>query len=129
MRVLALLVLGSIVGCATAKELVALHQVEFHFDRLSGPQVAGGNYAYEQYQRLFPPINNPLVQPYAAFTGGQLATLAVEALIEKYVADKMKNVVGPALRAQAEREAREEVARALAQYWAARSTSEPEHQH
>jgi len=94
-----------------------------------GPQVAGGNYAYEQYQRLFPPINNPLVQPYAAFTGGQLATLAVEALIEKYVADKMKNVVGPALRAQAEREAREEVARALAQYWAARSTSEPEHQH
>jgi len=90
-----------------------------------GPQVAGGIYAYEQYQRLFPPINNPLVQPYAAFTAGQLATLGVEALIEKFVADKMAHVVGPALRAQAEREAREEVARALAEYWAARAPAAP----
>ena len=87
-----------------------------------GPQVAGGIYAYEQYQRLFPPINNPLVQPYAAFSTGELITLGVEALVEKYVADKMSHVVGPVLREQAEREAREEVARSLAAYWAARST-------
>jgi hypothetical protein len=83
------------------------------FDK-PGPQVAGGSAYYEQFQRLVPPINNPLVQPYAAFSSGELATLAVEALIEKYVAQKMASVVGPALRAQAEREAREEVARALA---------------
>jgi hypothetical protein len=87
-----------------------------------GPQVAGGIYAYEQYQRLFPPINNPLVQPYGAFSTGELITLGVEALVEKYVADKMSHVVGPALREQAEREAREEVARSLAAFWAAQST-------
>jgi len=91
-----------------------------------GPQVAGGNAYYEQYQRLFPPINNPLVQPYAGFSTGEVATLAVEALIEKYVAEKMAHLVGPALRAQAEREAREEVARALASYWAERvATTSP----
>ena len=90
-----------------------------------GPQVAGGVYAYEQYQRLFPPINNPLAQPYAAFSTGQLMTLGVEALIEKLVAERMAHVVGPALRAQAEREAREEVARALAAYRAARAPAAP----
>jgi hypothetical protein len=86
-----------------------------------GPQVAGGIYAYDQFQRLFPRIDNPLVQPYAAFSTGELITLTVEALAEKYVADKMSNVVGPALREQAEREARDEVARSLAAYWAAQS--------
>jgi hypothetical protein len=84
-----------------------------------GPQVAGGIYAYEQQERLFPRINNPRVQPYGAFTTGEVATLAVEALIEKYVAEKMAHVVGAAVREQAEREAREEVARALAAYRAA----------
>jgi len=87
-----------------------------------GPQVAGGIYAYDQFQRLFPRIDNPLVQPYAAFSTGELITLAVEALAEKYVAEKMSHVVGPALREQAEREAREEVARSLAAYRAAQFT-------
>ena len=88
-----------------------------------GPQVAGGIYAYEQQQRLFPRIDNPRVQPYGAFTTSQIATLAVEALIEKYVAEKMAHIVGDALRAQAEREAREEVARAIAAYRASQSPS------
>jgi len=86
-----------------------------------GPQIAGGNRAYDEYRRLFPPIDNPLVQPYAAFSTGQTATLAVEALIEKYVAEKMAAVVGTALREQAERAAREEVQRSLAAYWASKS--------
>lgn len=86
-----------------------------------GPQVAGGIYAYDQYQRLFPRIDNPRVQPYGAFSTGEVMTLAVEALVEKYVVEKMAHVIGTALREQAEREAREEVARALANYWAARS--------
>jgi len=85
-----------------------------------GPQVAGGIYAYEQQERLFPRINNPRVQPYGAFTTGETVTLAVEALIEKYVAEKMAKVVGTALREQAERDAREEVARALKSYLDAR---------
>jgi hypothetical protein len=58
------------------------------------------------------------VQPYAAFSTGEIMTLGVEALIEKYVAQKMAHVVGSALRAQAEREAREEVARSVTQFWA-----------
>jgi hypothetical protein len=90
-----------------------------------GPQVAGGIYAYEQQERMFPRINNPRVQPYSAFTTGEVATLAVEALIEKYVAEKMKNVVGTALREQAEREARDEVARSLAAYWASQTPPPP----
>jgi hypothetical protein len=90
-----------------------------------GPQVAGGIYAYEQQQRLFPRIDNPRVQPYAAFTTGEIATLAVEALIEKFVAEKMAHVIGGALRAQAEREAREEVTRAMAAYRASQSAAPP----
>jgi len=40
-RFLALLLIGSVVGCATAKEIIALRQVDFRFDRLSGARVAG----------------------------------------------------------------------------------------
>ena len=81
-----------------------------------GPQVAGGIYWYEQQERLFPRINNPRAQPYSAFTTGEVVTLAAEALIEKLVAEKMSHVIGTALREQAEREAREEVARSLKSY-------------
>jgi hypothetical protein len=91
------------------------------FDK-GGPQVPGGIDAYDQYQRLFPRIDNPRVQPYGAFSTGEIMTLGVEALIEKYVAEKMAHVVGTALRAQAEREAREEVARSLTQFWASQPT-------
>jgi len=41
MRFLAVLLVGSVVGCATAKEILALRQVEFRFDRFSGARVAG----------------------------------------------------------------------------------------
>jgi hypothetical protein len=94
------------------------------FDK-PGPQVAGGVYAYDQYQRIFPRIDNPRVQPYGAFTTGEIATLGVEALIEKYIAQKMAHVISGALRAQAEREAREEVARSLAEFRAAQPPAPP----
>jgi hypothetical protein len=92
------------------------------FDK-GGPHVAGGVDAYDQYQRLFPRVDNPLVQPYAGFTAGEMTTLAIEALLEKYLAQKMTQVVGNALREQAEREAREEVSRSLAQFRASQSPS------
>lgn len=41
MRLLALLLIGSMGGCATAKEIIALQQVDFRYDRLSGARVAG----------------------------------------------------------------------------------------
>jgi hypothetical protein len=94
------------------------------FDK-GGPVVAGGNDAYDQQQRLFPRIDNPRLQPYGAFSTGEIMTLGIEALVEKYVAQKVAHVFGDALRAQAEREAREEVARALAGFWASQPAAPP----
>jgi len=87
----------------------------------SGPAVPGGLYGYDQQQRLFPKTDNPRVQPYGAFSQGELLTLGVEGLIEKYIAQRVMHAIGEAARAQAEREAREEVARALAEFWAAQA--------
>ena len=83
------------------------------FDGGGGPEVAGGRANYDMQRLLFPPVDNPLFQPYAAFNTGQVLTLAVEALVDKLVAEKMAHLFGGMLRAQAEREAREEVARSL----------------
>ena len=94
------------------------------FDK-PGPIVAGGADAYDQQQRLFPRIDNPRLQPYGAFSTGEIATLSVEALIEKYVAQKVSHVFGDVLRAQGEREAREEVARELAGFWASQPATPP----
>jgi hypothetical protein len=92
---------------------------------VGGPVVAGGREAYEQQQRLFPRIDNPRLQPYGAFSTGEILTLGVEAVVAKYVAQKMGRVFSDVLRAQAEREAREEVARSLAAFWAAQPATSP----
>jgi hypothetical protein len=86
------------------------------FDGGGGPEVAGGWANYEMQRLLFPPVDNPLFQPYAAFNTGEVLTLAAEALVAKFVAEKMSRIFGGMLRAQAEREAREEVARSLAAF-------------
>jgi hypothetical protein len=91
-----------------------------------GPAVPGGRDAYDQQQRLFPRVDNPRLQPYGAFSTGEILTLGVESLVEKYVAQKIAHVFGDALRAQAEREARAEVARALAGFWSAQPESAQE---
>lgn len=41
MRVIAILLLSSVVGCASASQLAAMRQVEFRFDRISDAQIAG----------------------------------------------------------------------------------------
>jgi hypothetical protein len=41
MRIALTLLLATVLGCATAREIVALRQVEFHFDRITGARVAG----------------------------------------------------------------------------------------
>jgi hypothetical protein len=95
------------------------------FDK-GGPIVAGGREAYDMQQLLFPRIDNPLVQPYGAFTTSEIMTLTVEALVAKYVAQKMAHVFGHVLREQAERDAREEVARELAGFWASQPAVPPQ---
>jgi hypothetical protein len=95
------------------------------FEGGRGPEVAGGRANYELQRLLFPPADNPLVQPYAAFSTGEVVTLAAEAVVEKLITQKVSHVFSDLLRAQTEREAREEVARNLAAFQAAQTAAPP----
>src|SRR5437870_7075290 len=85
----------------------------------SGPPVPGGLYGYEQQRQLFPSVDNPLAQPYAAFNQGELLTVLVENLVGRYLAGRAINSITAAERAHAEATAKEEVGQAVAQYCAA----------
>lgn len=102
-------------------------QEQAHIDELmskldfkSGPAPAGGLYSYEQQRRLFNPTDRPLQQPYAAFSGGELITIAIENLIGRYIANRATNAISSAARSRAESEARKEVDQAIAEYCADR---------
>ena len=102
-------------------------QEQAHIDELmskldfkSGPAPAGGLYGYEQQRRLFNPTDRPLQQPYAAFSGGEFITIAIENLIRSYLGDRVKNAVNSAVRNHAEAEARKEVDQAVEEYCAQR---------
>jgi hypothetical protein len=90
------------------------------FKRLNAPAPAGGLYGYDQQQRLFNSVDHPLVQPYAAFSGGELITVAIENLIARYLGGRVVSGVSDFERARAERAARQEVDKAIADYCAAR---------
>jgi hypothetical protein len=90
------------------------------FKHLNAPAPAGGLYGYDQQQRLFNSVDHPLVQPYAAFSGGELITVAIENLIARYLGGRLVNGVSDFERARAERAARQEVDKAIADYCAAR---------
>jgi hypothetical protein len=89
----------------------------------SGPAVPGGLYAYEQQRQLFPAVNNPLSQPYAAFSQSELMTIIVENLVGKYLAGRAMSAISSAERARAEAAAKEEVVHAISEYCAA----QPDH--
>ena len=76
----------------------------------------GGLYAYEQQRQLFPSVDNPLVQPYAAFNQGELLTILVENLMFKYLAGRAMHAISAAERERAEAAAKEEVSHAIAEY-------------
>ena len=86
----------------------------------TSPAPAGGLYGYEQQQRLFNPVDHPLAQPYAAFSGGELITIAIENLIGKYLAGPALKGLSNAQREHAENSAREEVTREIEDYCAQR---------
>jgi hypothetical protein len=90
------------------------------FKHLKAPAPPGGLYGYDQQQRLFNPVDHPLVQPYAAFSGGELITVAMENLIARYLGGKVISGLTDAERARAEKAARQEVEREIANYCAAR---------
>lgn len=91
----------------------------------SGPPVPGGLYAYEQQQVLFPKVDNPLVQPYAAFNQSQLLWVSLTSLIERYLAGKLVSGVEGANRAAADAAAKQEVERAIAEYCSAQPNGGP----
>ena len=82
----------------------------------AGPVPAGGVYMYEQQRQMFNPVDRPLMQPYAAFSTGELLTILIENLVGKYLGGKAINAVSKMERARAEANAKEEVRAAVAQY-------------
>jgi len=89
----------------------------------SGPSVPGGLYGYEQNRLAFPAVDNPLRQPYGAFSQPELLTILIENLAAKYLGGRALNAVSNAERARAEQAAREEVQRALADFWAQKAAA------
>ena len=79
----------------------------------------GGLYGFEQQRQMFPAVDNPLRQPYAAFSGGELLTILIENLIGKYLGGRALDAVSNAERVRAEAAAKEEVRNAVTQYCAA----------
>lgn len=80
---------------------------------------AGGVYWDEMQRVTWPSVDNPLLQPYGAFSGGQIITLAVENVVGKLGVGKLMNAIGNASKNRAQTAAREEVLQAIQDYCAA----------
>lgn len=85
-------------------------------DVKAGPTPAGGLYMYEQNRLVFNPVDRPLMQPYAAFSAGQLITIAIENLIGQYLGKPLIKSLSQRARTQAELAAEEEVRRSIGEY-------------
>ena len=96
-----------------------IEEILASLDFKTGPVPAGGLYMYEQQRQLFNPLDRPLAQPYAAFSPGELITIAVENLVYKYLGGRLGDAVTNAERERAETDARREVAGAIDKYCAA----------
>jgi hypothetical protein len=85
-------------------------------DFKGGPTAPGGVYGYEQQRLAFPPVDNPLAQPYAAFSQGQLLTILVENIVGKYMAAGAASGIRKAMHERSEATVRREVDEAIAEY-------------
>ena len=56
----------------------------------------GGLYGYEQQQNMWSSVNHPLMQPYAAYTGGEFATIAIENVVGRLVGGPIVRAVASA---------------------------------
>ncbi len=107
------------------KQRIKIDDLLASMDFKSGPAVPGGLYGYEQNRLAFPAVDNPLRQPFAAFSQPELLTIVIENLAAKYLGGRALSAVTSAERAHAERAARDEVQRALADYWAQKAAAAP----
>ena len=99
----------------TIEERLAVEDLFKGVDFSPGPIPPGGIYAYEQQRLLSNPGSRPLAQPYAAFSGGELLTIALQNLVARYLARAFAGVQDRAEQAAAERE----VEQAIRDYCAA----------
>lgn len=102
------------------RQKITLEDLIAAMDFKTGPVVAGGLYAYEQNRQMFPAVDNPLRQPYAAFSQSELLTIVIENLAAKYLGGKALDAVTTAQRSAAEEAARHEVQVSIAEYCAAK---------
>jgi len=89
-------------------------------DFKSGPTPPGGVYGYEQQRQVFPAVNYPLAQPYAAFNTGQLLTVAAENLAGQALGARIGDSFSKAQRQRAQAAARRVVDEAIAEYCASK---------
>jgi hypothetical protein len=82
----------------------------------SSPPPPGGVYAYELQRMVRNPVDHPLEQPYAAFSQGELLQVAATSVMTRALTNYLTQAVSRSTRARQEREAREEVRRAIAAY-------------
>jgi hypothetical protein len=102
-------------------EIHAQQKIEELLDTLkfdSGPTPPGGLYNYEQRQNISSRQQHPEMQPYGAFSQGQMLTILLQNLLQKYLATRIANLMSNARQTAAEEAAREEVQRAIADFWA-----------
>ena len=102
------------------RQKISLDDLIAAMDFRTGPVVAGGLYAYEQNRVAFPAVDNPMRQPYAAFSQSELLTIVIENLAAKYLGGKALKAVTSAERSSAEQAARHEVQTAIGEYCAAK---------
>jgi hypothetical protein len=107
----------------TEKQKIRLEDLINSLDFKTGPVPPGGLYGYEQQRQVFPPVDNPLRQPYAAFNQPELVTVLVENLVGYYLAGKAGSAISSEERARAEAAARQEVVRAITEYCARQPNS------
>jgi len=107
------------------KQRIKIDDLLTSMDFKSGPAVPGGLYGYEQNRLAFPAVDNPLRQPYAAFSQSELLTIVMENLAAEYLGGRALNAVTSAERARAEQAARDEVQRTLAAFWAQKAAAAP----
>jgi hypothetical protein len=89
-------------------------------DFKSGPTPPGGVYGYEQQRVLFPSVDHPFAQPYAAFSQGELLTILFENAIGKYLVDRAGSSIKKAIHERSEATVRREVDEAIAEYCASK---------
>ena len=106
-----------------ARQKIRMEDLIATMDFKSGPAVPGGLYGFEQNRLVNPTVDNPLRQPYAAFSQSELLAIVIENLAAKYLGGRALNAVTSAERARAEQAARDEVQRALADFWASQKGS------